>query len=298
MTAWDILTSGGVPYGLTLGNHDGAPSATGNFNTAFGSRIASQLTYGGRYGTSDYDNTYAIFSASGMDFIVLFFEYDTSMTSALDVLVWANGILAANPTKRAIVVTHDLLNGNNFTNQGTAIFNALKGNSNLFLMLGGHLDITGRRQEVGTNGNLVYALRSDYQSVDNQQSGYLRIMRFSPSNNLIHISTYSPNQDKSYPPSDTSNTFDLPYTMDGMADFTLIGSTTVPSGSDASVTWSGLLNNNEYEWYAVADNGGAVAVSPTWSFTTETVSNRPPVITESEPVGVTMSEDGAPTLSI
>ena len=95
-------------------------------------------------------------------------------------LVWANGVLAANPSRRAIVVTHNLLNGNNFTTQGAAIYNALKGNHNLFLMLGGHLDTTGQRQEVGTNGNVVYALRSDYQIVDSQQSGYLRIMRFSP----------------------------------------------------------------------------------------------------------------------
>ena len=51
-TAWDILTTGGVPYGLTLGNHDGAPSSTANFNTAFGTRISTQPTYGGRYGTS------------------------------------------------------------------------------------------------------------------------------------------------------------------------------------------------------------------------------------------------------
>ena len=223
-------------------------------------------------------------------------EYDTSMTSTSNpVLVWANGILAANPSRRAIVVTHDLLSGNNFTTQATAIYNALKGNQNLFLMLGGHLDTTGQRQEVGTNGNVVYALRSDYQSVDGQQSGYLRIMRFSPTDNVIHVTTYSPNQNKSYPISDTSNTFDLPYTMDGVADFNLIGSTTVPSGSDASVTWSGLLNNTDYEWYAVADNSGAASVSPTWSFTTEASTNQPPVITEGDTTSATMSEDGAPT---
>jgi hypothetical protein len=57
--AWDILTAGNVPYGLIPGNHDGAPSGTGNFNTYFDSRISGQTTYGGRYGTGDYDNTYA-----------------------------------------------------------------------------------------------------------------------------------------------------------------------------------------------------------------------------------------------
>ena len=61
--------------------------------------------------------------------------------------------------------------------------------------------------------------------------------------------------------------------------FTLIGSTTVPSGSSATVTWSGLTINETYEWYAVADNGGGAAVSPTWSFTTETSANQAPIIT-------------------
>ena len=111
-TAWDILTTGSVPYGLTVGNHDGAPTATGNFNTNFGARLAGQPTYGGRYGTSDYDNTYALFTAGGMDFIVVFLEYDTAITSSIHPAAdWANTILAANPTRRAIVVTHDLLMG-------------------------------------------------------------------------------------------------------------------------------------------------------------------------------------------
>ena len=291
--AWDLLTAGGVPYGLQLGNHDGAPSATGNFNTYFGSRLSTQATYGGRYGTSDYDNTYATFSASGMDFIVLFIEYDTTMTATSNpVLVWANGVLQANPTRRAIVVTHDLLNGNSFTGQGAAIYNALKANPSLFLMLGGHLDTTGQRSDT-YNGNTVYSLRSDYQFVDSRQSGYLRVMRFSPANNRIYITTYSPTQSKNL--TDSANQFELSYAMASAPAFTLIGSTTVAAGSDATVTWSGLNGSTEYEWYAISGNTAASATSPTWSFTTAAASNQPPVITEGASTSVTMSEDGSPT---
>ncbi len=282
-----------MPYGLGLGNHDGAPSGTGNYNTYFGSRISGQPTYGGRYGTSDYDNTYATFSASGMDFIVLFLEYDDSMTSTSNpVLVWADGILAANPTRRAIVVTHNLLSGNNLTAQGQAIYDALKDRPNLFLMLGGHLDETGQNSFV-YEGRTVYALRSDYQFIDSQQSGYLRIMRFSPADDKIYVTTYSPTQ--GIYRTINNNAFDLAYDMDGAVPFSLIGSATVPSGSDATVNWSGLANNKAYEWYAVADNGGDAAVSPTWSFTTEATTNQAPVITEGASTSVTMSEDGSPT---
>ena len=278
--AWDILTSGSMPYGLVSGNHDGAPSSTGNFNTYFGSRISGQPTYGGRYGTSDYDNTYSTFSASGMDFIVLFIEMDDGMTSTSNpVLVWADGVLTANPSRRAIVVTHNLLSGNNLSTQGQAIYDVLKDQPNLFLMLGGHLDETGQNSFV-YEGRTVYALRSDYQFVDSQRSGYLRIMRFSPADDMIYVTTYSPNQNLYR--TINNNAFNLAYNMDGAAPFSLIGSTSVPSGSDATVTWSGLTNNKAYEWYAVADNGGAAAVSPTWNFTTEATTNTSPVL---DPIG-------------
>ena len=124
--------------------------------------------------------------------------------------------------------------------QGQAIYDALKGNPNLFLMLGGHLDIARQRTDT-FNGNTVYSLRSDYQFVDSQQSGYLRIMRFSPVDNMIHVSTYSPTQYKEYPSEIPENNFSLPYTMNSTAAFTLIGTASnVPAGTDASITWTGL----------------------------------------------------------
>ncbi len=94
-------------------------------------------------------------------------------------LDWANNLLKTNSDRRAIVVSHNMLSGNSFSSQGQAIYDALKDNPNLFLMLGGHLDVAGQRSDTYL-GNTVYTLRSDYQNVDGQQSGYLRLMRFSP----------------------------------------------------------------------------------------------------------------------
>ncbi len=264
-SAWDILTRGGVPYGIFPGNHDGAPASTANFNTWFSARIAGQPTYGGHYG-SDYDNSYSLFSAGGMDFIVLFIEYDGGMsTPSHPVLAWADDVLSEYSSRRAIVVTHDLLNGNNLTPQGKAIYDALKDRPGLFLMLGGHQDETGRNSFVH-QGRTVYALRSDYQFVDNWASGYLRLLRFSPANGRIYVSTYSPTQGLFR--IINNNEFELPYDMSGDAPFTLIGTATVRSGAQASITWRDLDGNRPYEWYAVADNGGAATISPTWSFTT------------------------------
>ena len=85
---------------------------------------------------------------------------------------------------------------------------------------------------------MVYSLRSDYQFVDGQQSGYLRIMRFSPADNTIHVSTYSPTQDKLFPIPGTNSTW---RSMNGFADFTLIETAPYRPGR-MPATWSGLLN--------------------------------------------------------
>lgn len=299
VNAWDILDAGNVPYGLEAGNHDGAPSATGNFNTYFGtSRFTGKPYYGGHYG-SDNDNNYALISASGLNFIVIFIEYDDAMTATdHPVLQWANGLLQTYSDRRAIVVSHNVLQGgtsSSFTAQGQAIYNALKGNANLFLITGGHLDVAARRTDV-FNGNTVYTLRSDYQSVDSQQSGYLRLMCFSPADDLIYVRTYSPTQDKDYDKSDAAqNNFTLPYAMDGVG-FQVIGTANgVASGDTASIPWPGLDPGIQYEWFAVSSDGVHQTTSNTWNFTTVSATNSAPVITEGSTASVTMSEDGSPT---
>lgn len=277
-TAWDILDAAGVPYGLTAGNHDGAPSGTANFNANFGeARFAGKPYYGGHYG-SDNDNHYALFEASGMQFIVVFIEYDDGMTATTHpVLVWANDLLQTHSTRRAIVVTHNLLQGgsNAFTTQGQTIYNALRDNSNLFLMMGGHLDIAARRTDV-YNGNTVFSLRSDYQNQNSQQSGYLRVMRFSPADNTIYVNTYSPTLNKNYDGSSIGESiFSLPYSMGGAGSYTLIGSASVASGANASVPWPNLASTTEYEWYATVGDGNKTTTGATWSFTTGSGNSAP-----------------------
>lgn len=296
--AYDILDAANIPYGLAAGNHDGAPSNTGNFNTYFGaSRFTGQPTYGGHYG-SDNDNHYALFEASGLSFIVIFIEYDDSMTtSSHPVLVWANDLLQTYSSRRAIVISHNMLQGGTstaFSTQGSTIYNALKANPNLFLIMGGHLDVAARRTDV-YNGHTVYTLRSDYQSVDNQQSGYLRIMRFSPTDDMIYVRTYSPTQNKDYDKSDAAqNNFNLSYGMDGVG-FSVIGTaSSIPSGGTASVQWSGLTTNAQYEWFVVSSDGTHQTSSDTWGFTTAG-GNTAPVANDQT---VTTTEDTAMDITL
>ena len=50
----------------------------------------------------------------------------------------------------------------------------------------------------------------------------------------------------------------------------------VPSGSTATVQWTGLDYNTEYSWYAIADDGELTTKSETWGFTTKEQINKPP----------------------
>ena len=86
----------GMPYCPTVGNHDiQSGGITTNYNTFFGvSRFQGRDYYGGHFG-SDNDNHYNLFSAGGMDFIVISLEYDT--TPDQPVLDWADGLLKAQP---------------------------------------------------------------------------------------------------------------------------------------------------------------------------------------------------------
>jgi hypothetical protein len=260
----------GVPYGIAVGNHDQSPigQASGTttlYNQYFGSaRFNGRTYYGGHYGSNN-DNHYELFSASGLDFIVVHLEYDPSANA--DVLAWANNLLQTFSNRRAIVVSHYIINAGfnaTFGPQGQAIYNALKGNPNLFLMLCGHVSPPeGQRQDT-FNGRTVYSLLSDYQSRVNGGNGWLRIMEFSPANNVIRVKTYSPwlNQFET----DADSQFNLSYDMQG---FTQIGTNTnVPSGTSSTITWSNLAPGGQYEWYVTVNDGDVTTTSPKWQFTT------------------------------
>ena len=130
-----------------------------------------------------------------MDFIILHLEYDTSPDDA--VLGWADEVLKEHDTRRAIVVTHFMIGSGSpadFSTQGQAIYDELKDNSNLFLLLGGHVPFDGgegRRMD-SWEGRTVYSLLSDYQARTRGGDGWLRIMRFSPALNEISVQTFSP----------------------------------------------------------------------------------------------------------
>ena len=260
----------GMPYCPSIGNHDiQSGGNTTTYNSYFGvSRFQGRGYYGGHFGSNN-DNHYNLFSAGGMDFIVISLEYDATPDQA--VLDWADGLLKAHPDRRAIVASHYLVGTGNpasFGTQGQAIYDNLKDNPNLFLMLCGHICEEGQRSDV-FGGKTVYSVLSDYQCRSNGGNGWLRTMTFSPANDTITFKTYSVtlNQNET----DANSQFTLPYDMPGgvAASFTQIGSVSaVPEGTTASVSWSSLDPSTTYEWYAEASDAEHTVSTPTRTFTT------------------------------
>jgi uncharacterized repeat protein (TIGR02543 family) len=266
-SAIDTLDAGGVWYSVAPGNHDiGTGSLYANY---FGvSRYANYEVsdgywFGGSY--EDY-NTYSLFSASGMDFILVNLQYSPSTA----VINWADGLLATYSNRRAIVEQHDILNTNNSWINQTS-YTALRDNANLFLMLCGHswssTDGAAYVAGTGTDGHTIHVVLADYQGMSNG-NGYLRVLRFSPANDMIYMTTNSAYTGGSITTDPDQK--DLAYDMTAAPPFELIGTLTeVASGGTASVSWPGRAANTAYEWYVeITDGAPPTTTGPTWSFTT------------------------------
>ncbi|ARS36001.1 metallophosphoesterase [Pontibacter actiniarum] len=227
------LEADNIPYGVAVGNHDqtpfgnpASPGTNSGYGTYFGRNHMQQFSwYGGAYGSSNNsDNHYDLFTANGQNYIVLYLEfnspgqekYSVSIESA--VMAWAEGVLDSYSDRKAIVVSHSILNrpngsnsdvkpgeGNNsvasqFTNQGDVIYNRMKLHNNVFLMLSGHISGEGFRRD-NYNGHIIKSYLADYQSRENAPydgtnrnggNGLMRMMKFNTTKQTLTVRTFAP----------------------------------------------------------------------------------------------------------
>ena len=198
-----------IPYGLAVGNHDQYPSqypvtgTTSKYNQYFGVKhFAGRSYYGGHYGDNN-DSHYDLFSAGGIDFIVVYIEYDAFNEDQAGMNSWAYDILSTYASRKAIVVSHSIMGNNpiigtntaqgNFSAQGKGIYERLKILPNVFMMINGHHGDNGEGYRQDTfDGRTIRTFLSDYQSRTNGGSGLMRLYRFSVKNDKISIKTFSP----------------------------------------------------------------------------------------------------------
>jgi hypothetical protein len=204
------LLAAGIPLGVMPGNHDHV-GGTKLYNQYFGvDRFAGQPYYGGHLGKNN-QNHYDLLSASGLDFVVVYldFNYDDIEYRAMD--EWAKDVLTKYRNRKAIVVSHCILKTDGeFERRGKAIYDNLKYQPNLTLLLCGHNH--GENCRYLTNAmHVVTACLSDYQSYTNGGNGFLRLYEFSPSNNVVRVKTYSPWIDQYQ--TDADSQFEFLYNM-------------------------------------------------------------------------------------
>jgi hypothetical protein len=280
----------GIPYGISIGNHDQV-GGTGLYNQYFGTaRFAGRSYYGGSFGTGN-ESSFILFSAGTLQFITLNLNYTTPMSPTL--LHWADSLLKAHSDRRAIVGSHSIIGTGNpasFSTEGQAIYDSLKDNANLFLMLCGHVPGEGRRSDT-YNGHTVHTVLADFQSVTNGGNGWMRLFEFSPANNLITVKTYSSALNQY--DTDATSQFTLDYNMQssGPEVFQLLGTVgPVASGSPAQMVWPALAPETRYEWYASVSDTVSTTVGPTWSFTTgAAISASVKVLLQGPATGSTMA---------
>jgi hypothetical protein len=195
---WTVANSsmskldGKVPWGVSLGNHDGLYKEPDNFEIYFGrKRFENENWYGGNYGDGN-QNSYQLFSAGADDYLVLHIQYDPTD----DMLNWANSVIDSYPSRRVIVSTHEYLDWwwNPWRSPiGQNIYEKLvKPHADqIFLVVCGHYDYVAATAQV-IDGNVVYEMISDYQEQPNGGNGWLKILEFSPLQNKIFVTTYSP----------------------------------------------------------------------------------------------------------
>jgi VCBS repeat-containing protein len=257
------LLDGVVPYGMGPGNHD-VPTTL--FNQYFPyTRYQGLPWYGGHYQNLN-DNNYQLFSAGGMDFVIVHMIF----CPPADAVAWADSVFKAYPDRIGIMTTHAYLGLGAVRSVhvcGSTQYlwdNLAVPNPNLQFMLSGHVHGEARRTDV-VAGRTVFQMLADYQDRASGGEGWLRILRFVPADNTIYVQTYSPWLNRFETDADSEFTLDFP--MAGA--FETAGTQSVPSGSTVSVPVSALEPDTEYEWRATVTNAaGGVRTGPAWRFRT------------------------------
>jgi hypothetical protein len=198
------VLDGVVPYAIPPGNHDyGGGDSWGYYRQAFPvSDYSSLPTWGGTMEAGKLENSYHLFSADGTDYLIIALEFMPTDSR----LVWANSIVSAHPNRKVIYDTHWYMSSGGVRgtgirsqgqNSGEDQWNEfVRQHPGMLLTVSGHVESgASRRVDKGLNGNFVYQMLSNYQSMG-WGTYHIRILTFYPWANRIAVRTYSPGKDQ------------------------------------------------------------------------------------------------------
>ena len=279
--ALSTLIDADIPYMPTPGDHDHVDQwedgSLESFTETFPESRFSDNTWWGESFDETNSSHYVLLTIGLDDYIFLGLDFCPDDEE----IEWANAVLNDYNDRKAIFITHGLMDdtGDFYATDdcgredGDSYFiweKLVSRHNHLNLALSAHMhrrDGEYRRTDDNVNGVPVHMVTADYQSREpDRGNGLLRIMTFFPSDNEIHVQTYSPYTDTFE--SDEDSEFVLPYEMTDDNPFEPIGTVAnVSSGDHATYHWTGLKSGATYEWYAVASDGIRKSRSAVTSFT-------------------------------
>jgi hypothetical protein len=216
-----------IPNSVLPGNHDNMHGLDNDtyFNKYFGPERyeAQALTTGWKASGAEYhaweegdnSNNYLLFSAGGLDFVVVNLGYGVDEDEA----AWADSVLKQYKDRNAILQTHAYLapstqadgrNGPDSADGRLLNEQVIEKNPNVFLAIGGHEHgvSVNVRTDVGQTGNNVVGMLADHQAyevpasqvgIENPSaaslrlgSSFLRLLQFDVAGSKLIVDTYSP----------------------------------------------------------------------------------------------------------
>jgi hypothetical protein len=235
-SAYDII-HGRVPYALVPGNHDYGPGGNSSTRDTYlneylpYSRYAGLPSFGGSKDPGTVENTYHLFEAGGVKWIVICFEWAPRDST----IQWAHSVLDLYPDRKAILVSHAIMNNNDLryniadtvnpqtynphlystpgpVNDGEELWQKLTRRRNFVMTLSGHVlgDGTGFRIDNNDAGQPVAQMLINYQFRNLGGEGYLRILEFQPNGHTVRVTSYSPLYNRFLLTADQNFQFELP----------------------------------------------------------------------------------------
>lgn len=230
--AMGVLNRAGIPYAILPGNHDlgldQPPTARDRFtllNDFFRPNDYRNSEASGLFEPDKLENSWHMFSTPTGRFLVVALEHGPRNR----VLDWADGIIAAKPECRTIIVTHAYLYQDHTrydwskrrteqkwnpkgsgvakdrdANDGEDMWRKLVSrHANISFVLSGHVleNGTGYLASAGKDGTVVHQILANYQRGCLPDRGYggggfLRLMQFLPDGLTVRVKTYSPWYDR------------------------------------------------------------------------------------------------------
>ncbi len=221
------VLDGAVPYSFVQGNHDYDDNSTRSrssvlFNRYFTySKYSQNAWFGGAFEQGSMSNTYNLFTAGGVDYLVINLEFGPRMS----VIRWAGRLCEAYPDRRVIINTHGYLDPDGSIMTGKSRFPAtnydfsnyieatdgmqlydglIRRYENIFMVLCGHncTDDSVVRTDVGDHGNTIISMLIDPQCSRVNGAAWgedpVMLMRFNESKRTIDCVFYSAKYDKCF----------------------------------------------------------------------------------------------------